>query len=94
MKILQCKAHPSSLLIVWLHIIAMPLIFATLNSPLEFAEKALSLQKQSRLQRVNPLDPIVPLSGLVLKENASIVKPVRNVDAKCEVQMCTSTFCN
>ena len=35
---------------------------------------------------VNPLAPMVPRSGLVLKENASVVESVRNLDAKCEVQ--------
>ena len=43
---------------------------------------------------INPLEPRVPLSGLVLKENASIVKSLKNLDAKCEVQMCAYTFCS
>ena len=29
---------------------------------------------------------MVPFSGLVLKENASVLESVRNLDAKCEVQ--------
>ena len=43
---------------------------------------------------LNPLAPMVPLSGLVLKENASVVKSVRNLDAKCVVQGSTCTFCS
>ena len=35
MKILQCKAHPSGLLIIQLHYARLPLIFTTLNSPPE-----------------------------------------------------------
>ena len=30
--------------------------------------------------------------GLVFKENDSVVKSVRNLDVKCEVQMCPCTF--
>ena len=36
-------------------------------------------------RQFNPLEPKVPLSRLILKENASVVKSVRNLDAKCEV---------
>ena len=36
---------------------------------------------------VNPLAPMVPLSGLVLKS-------MRNLDAKCEVQASACTFCS
>ena len=32
--------------------------------------------------------------GLALKEYHSLVKSVRNLDAKCEVQMCPCTFCS
>ena len=42
----------------------------------------------------NPLEPRVPLSSLVLKEYASVVKSVRNLDVKCEIQMCACTFCS
>ena len=42
----------------------------------------------------NPLVPMVPLSGLVLKEKASVVESVRNLDAKCEVQGSACTFCS
>ena len=37
---------------------------------------------------------MVPLSGLNLKENAFVVKFVRNLDAKCAIQMCACTFCS
>ena len=30
---------------------------------------------------------MAPISGFVLKENASVVKSVRNLDAKCEVHV-------
>ena len=52
MKILWCKAHPIGLLIVQLHIAAMPLIFATLSSLLEFAKNTLFLQKLFGFQKV------------------------------------------
>ena len=88
------------------------LIFATLNSPPKFVEKALSLQKQFGHQKVkqrtsfgnfdlgyswhgffNPLVLRVLLPGLDLKENASIVKFVRNLDTKCETfYKCACTF--
>ena len=45
-------------------------------------------------QLVNPLEPTVPLSGLERKENVSVGKSMRNLDAKCEVQMCAYTFCS
>ena len=35
--------------------------------------------------QVNPFSAHKTIFGLVLKENASIVKSVRNLDAKCEV---------
>ena len=34
---------------------------------------------------LDPLVPMVPLSGLVQNENASVVEFVKNLDAKCEV---------
>ena len=43
---------------------------------------------------INPLEPGVPLSSLVLKENASIVKSLKNLDVKCEIQICACTFYN
>ena len=40
-------------------------------------------------------DPIsTSVSGLVLKENASVVESVRNLNAKCEVQGPACTFCS
>ena len=44
--------------------------------------------------QLNPLEPAVPLSGLVLEVNASVVKSMGNLDAKCEVQICPCTFCS
>ena len=41
---------------------------------------------------VNPLAPMVLLSGLVLKENASVVGSMKNLDAKCEVQGSLALF--
>ena len=35
---------------------------------------------------------MVPLSGLVMKENGSVVESVRNLDAKCEVQGLLALF--
>ena len=43
---------------------------------------------------LNPLEPMVPLSGLETKENVSVGKSMRNLDVKCEVQMCAYTLCN
>ena len=40
----------------------------------------------------NPLEPMVPLSSLVLKENASFEESMRNLDAKCEVQGLLALF--
>ena len=48
---------------------------------------------KGNLNNLNPLAPMVPLS-LVMKENASVVESVRNLDAKCEVQGSACTFCN
>ena len=43
---------------------------------------------------LSPFSAHETISGLVLKENHSVVKSVRNLDAKCEVQMCPCTFCS
>ena len=39
-----------------------------------------------------PLTAHKTIFGLVLKENDSFVRSVRNLDVKCEVQMCPCTF--
>ena len=37
------------------------------------------------MEAFNPLEPMVPLSSLDLKENASVGISVRNLDSKCNV---------
>ena len=44
--------------------------------------------------KINPLVPRVLLFGFDLKENAFVVKSVRNLDVKYEIQICAYTFCS
>ena len=50
--------------------------------------------RKKNVKALNPLAPMVPLSSLVLKENASVVESMRNLDEKFEVQGSACTFCS
>ena len=55
---------------------------------------AIEGQLRMLLDKINPLAPMVPLSGLVLNENAFVVESMRNLDAKCEIQRSAYIFCS
>ena len=73
-----------------------------LPAGVDFGPGTYSLRDKARTQKwgllgTRPrtdLNPLVPrtIFGLVLKENASVVKSKRDLDAKCEVQMCPCNF--
>ena len=77
MEILQCKAHPSSLLTIQLHYAAMSLTLATFNSPLEFTKKHRSSKNGLGTKGLTLSRPMVPLSSLLIDVNEICAKSMK-----------------